>query len=107
MPRESKVELYAAIRRDSRAGLSIREIARKHRVGNHTIAAALKSAWPAPRKPYPKRSPKLDPFKPAIDVMLRSDLDAPKKQRHTVTNPSRPGRKHSPTRDSARLSWTG
>ena len=85
MPRESKVELYAAIRRDSRAGLSIREIARKHRVGNHTIAAALKSAWPAPRKPYPKRSSKLDPFKPAIDVMLRSDLDAPKKQRHTVT----------------------
>jgi transposase len=85
MPRESKVELYVAIRRDSRAGLSIREIARKHRVGNHTIAAALKSAWPAPRKPYPKRSSKLDPFKPVIDVMLRSDLDAPKKQRHTVT----------------------
>jgi transposase len=85
MPRESKVELYAAIRRDSRAGLSIREIARKYRVGNHTIAAALKSAWPAPRKPYPRRSSKLDPFKPAIDVMLRTDLDAPKKQRHTVT----------------------
>jgi hypothetical protein len=28
---------------------------------------------------------KLDPFKPAIDEMLKADLDAPRKQRHTVT----------------------
>ena len=27
---------------------------------------------------------KLDPFKPAIDDILRADLDAPRKQRHTV-----------------------
>jgi hypothetical protein len=34
----SKVELYAAIRRDIRAGLSIREAQRKHQVG-------FRSAW--------------------------------------------------------------
>jgi hypothetical protein len=26
----------------------------------------------------------LEPFKPAIDEMLRDDLDAPKRQRHTA-----------------------
>lgn len=83
-PRGSKVELYAAIRRDSRAGLSKREIERKYQVGWRTVQAALSSAWPAPRKAYPKRASKLDQFKPLIDAMLRADLDAPKKQRHTV-----------------------
>jgi hypothetical protein len=29
-------------------------------------------------------APRLEPFKAAIDAMLRSDLDAPKKQRHTA-----------------------
>ncbi|GGN93813.1 hypothetical protein GCM10010112_82500 [Actinoplanes lobatus] len=32
----------------------------------------------------PPRSSKLDPFKPVIDDILRADLDAPRKQRHTV-----------------------
>lgn len=82
--RGSKVELYAAIRRDSRAGLSNRAIERKYRVGWRTVQAALNSAWPAPRKPYPKRASKLDRFKPTIDAMHQSDLDAPRKQRHTV-----------------------
>ncbi|MER5510655.1 hypothetical protein ABT052_35805 [Streptomyces sp. NPDC002766] len=31
----------------------------------------------------PRRS-KLDPFKPVIDQMLLADLDAPRKQRHSV-----------------------
>ena len=30
------------------------------------------------------QAPKLDPVKPAIDAMLREDLDAPRKQRHTA-----------------------
>ncbi|WP_308212868.1 IS21 family transposase [Mycolicibacterium arenosum] len=84
MPQPSRVELYAAIRRDSRAGLSGREIERKHGVGRRTVNAALTSAWPAPRKQYPRRGSKLDPFKPAIDAMLRTDLDAPRKQQHTI-----------------------
>jgi transposase len=80
----SKVELFAAIRRDSRAGLSVRELARKYRVHQRTVREALTSAWPAPRKKLPPRKSRLDPFKPAIDAMLRVDLDAPRKQRHTV-----------------------
>ncbi len=45
---------------------------------------ALASAWPTPRKPSPPRQWRLDPFKPLIDQMLRVDLDAPRKQRHTA-----------------------
>jgi len=81
----SKVELYAAIRRDARAGMSARAIERKYNVGRRTIVKALSSAWPEPRKAMAPRASKLDPFKPAIDEMLRADLDAPPKQRHTVT----------------------
>ena len=85
MPPVPKVELYAAIRRDARAGMSARAIERKYRVGRRTIIKALASAWPEPRKKPPRRASKLDPFKPAIDEMLRTDLDAPRKQRHTIT----------------------
>jgi transposase len=85
MPPVPKVELYAAIRRDARAGMLARAIERKYRVGRRTIIKALASAWPEPRKKPPRRTSKLDPFKPAIDEMLRTDLDAPRKQRHTIT----------------------
>jgi hypothetical protein len=85
MPPVPKVELYAAIRRDARAGMSARAIERKYRVGRRTIIKALASAWPESRKKPPRRASKLDPFKPAIDEMLRADLDAPRKQRHTIT----------------------
>jgi transposase len=81
----SKVELYAAIRRDARAGMSARAIERKHGVGRRTIVKAVSSAWPEPRRKLPPRPSKLDPFKPVIDEILRADLDAPHKQRHTVT----------------------
>src|SRR5262245_22703630 len=84
MPPMSKVDLFAAIRRDSRAGLSVRALARKHHVSRRTVRSALSSAWPAPRRPMPPRPSKLDPFKPVIDDILRADLDAPRKQRHTV-----------------------
>lgn len=36
---------------------------------------ALASAWPESRKPLPPRPSRLDPFKPAIDEILRADLD--------------------------------
>lgn len=45
---------------------------------------ALESVWPAPRKQNPPRISRLDPFKATIDEILREDLDAPRKQRHTV-----------------------
>lgn len=83
--RPTKVELYAAIRQDLRAGTSAREIQRRHRVTWRTVKTASESAWPAPRAAYPERASKLDPFKPAIEEMLVADLDAPRKQRHTAT----------------------
>ena len=81
----SRVELYAAIRRDSRVdGLSSRDLAGKYRVGRRTVALALSSAWPEPRKKLPPRESRLDRHKEAIDRILRADLDAPRKQRHTT-----------------------
>jgi transposase len=80
----SKVDLYAAIRRDCRTGMSGRILVQKYKVSRHTVQAALTAAWPQPRKPMPPRASKLDEFKPAIDEILRADLDAPRKQRHTV-----------------------
>jgi len=81
----SRVELYAAIRRDSRVGgLPGRELAGKYRVGRRTVALALSSAWPEPRKKLPPRASRLDPRKAEIDRIPRADLDAPRKQRHTT-----------------------
>ena len=81
----SRVELFAAIRRDARVdSLSIRELADKHHVHRRTARQALASAIPPPRRTPARTSPRLEPFKAAIDEMLRTDLDAPKKQRHTA-----------------------
>lgn len=81
----SRVELFAAIRRDARVeGLSIRQLATKYEVHRRTVRQALASAVPPPRKTPVRISTVLEPFKPAIDAMLRSDLVAPRKQRHTA-----------------------
>ena len=69
-PGQSKVELYAALRRDAREGMSNRALERKYRVGWRTVQKALRSAWPQPREPHAPRRSKLDPFKPVIDQML-------------------------------------
>ncbi|WP_280435368.1 hypothetical protein [Nocardia carnea] len=79
----SRAELCAAIRRDVRAGLSNREIQRKHNVGFRTVTQARESA-PAERKKYTPRGSKIEPFTAFIDDILRADLDAPRKQRHTL-----------------------
>lgn len=82
----SRVQLYADIRHDARVeGLSIRELARKHGVHRRTVRQALAAAEPPPRKRPVRTAPRLDPYKPAIDEMLRYDLTAPRKQRHTAT----------------------
>jgi transposase len=83
-PGQSRVDLYAGIRRGARAGLSNRALQRMHGVGYRTVAAALESAWPKERKPQPKRGWRLDPYRGVIDDWLRLDLDAPRKQRHTA-----------------------
>lgn len=64
--------------------MSTRAVQAKHGVGFRTVQKALASVWPEPRKPLAPRESRLDPFKPLIDQMLRTDLDAPRKQRHTI-----------------------
>lgn len=103
MPQMPKLGLYAAIRRDHPADMTVRELVRK----------ALNSARPEPRKPLPSEP---DPYKTGIDSILRVDLDAPRKQRHTLTldtaspsaptSPSVAGRRPSPSPVSARPSST-
>ncbi|MFI2780808.1 hypothetical protein [Streptomyces sp. ALB3] len=85
MPQMSEVELYAAIRRDHRAGLKMRELERKHNVSWRTVKRAVDFVWPEPRKKLLPRPTALDPYKLVIDEMPRTDLDAPSKQRHTIT----------------------
>jgi transposase len=85
MQPRSKVDLFAAIRRDARVEkLSVRELARRHGVHRRLVREALASAWPGPRKALPPRASVLDPYKGIVDAMLRADLDAPRKQRHTA-----------------------
>jgi transposase len=79
------VELFAEIRRDARVeGCSIRELADRYHVHRRTVRQALANAIPPSRKAPARKSPRLAPFRAAIDEMLRGDLDAPKKQRHTA-----------------------
>jgi transposase len=81
---DRRLELFEAIRRDARQGESIRELAERHGVHRRTVRQAIDSAMPAPRKKPVRNSPRLDAVKPWIDEMLRVDLTAPRKQRHTV-----------------------
>lgn len=81
----TRVQLFEAIRRDARReGLSIRKLAERHGVHRRTVRAALASAVPPARKTRVSPAPKLDRWKPLIDAMLREDLTAPRKQRHTA-----------------------
>ena len=81
----SRVELFAAIRRDARVEeYSIRELARRHGVHRRTVRQALASADPPPRKTPTRVAPKLGSFVEVVDAMLVADLDAPRKQRHTA-----------------------
>lgn len=81
----SRVELFAAIRRDRRVeGSSIRELADRYHVHRRTVRQALADATPPVRKVPDRKAPRLGPFVEAVDQMLRADLTAPRKQRHTA-----------------------
>jgi transposase len=80
-----KVELFAAIRWDhQREGLGVRELARKYEVHRRTVRQAIGSPVPPDRKTPERAAPVLDAVAGLIDGMLREDLDAPRKQRHTA-----------------------
>lgn len=83
----SRVEMYEQIRRDRRNDpqVSIRTLADRYRVHRREVRHALENAVPPARKsPPPRATTVFDPVKPVIDAMLREDLAAPRKQRHTT-----------------------
>jgi hypothetical protein len=80
-----RMELFAKIRRDARVeGLSIRGLAKRYQVGRDTVRQALSDPVPPAPKTPERASPRLDPYKAAIDAMLTEDTTAPRKQRHTA-----------------------
>ena len=80
-----RVELFAAIRFDwQRNRMSVRALARKYDVHRRTVRQALVSAVPPDRKVPARAAPVLDEVRRLIDDMLREDLEAPRKQRHTA-----------------------
>ncbi len=79
------MELFERIRRDKREeGLSVRALARRHKVHRRTVRQALASAVPPPRATPPRPAPVLGPWKPLIRSWLEADRTAPRKQRHTA-----------------------
>jgi transcriptional regulator with XRE-family HTH domain len=79
------VEQFERIRRDRRdEGLSIRELAERHRVHRRTVRAALEDATPAPRRSPVRVSPAVGRYEVLVRGWLVADADAPRKQRHTA-----------------------
>lgn len=84
--RLSRVELFENIRRDRRLDplISQRALAKKYGVHRRTVRQAIASAVPPPRKTVRRKFRVLDPAAEWIDAMLREDLKAPRKQKHTI-----------------------
>ena len=80
------VELYGRVRLAVfRDGLSRREAARRFGIDRGTVAKMLEHAEPPGyRRSAPVRRPKLEAHVGFIDEILRSDLEARHKERHTV-----------------------
>jgi Mu transposase-like protein len=80
-----RVELFAAIRFDwQRNRMSIRSLARKYDVHRRTVRQAIASPLPPDRKTPVRAAPVREAVTGWIDEMLREDLAAPGKQRHTA-----------------------
>ena len=79
------VDDYAQIRAAHRDGMAVRHIARTLHVSRRKVRDALSSPEPRPyTRTKPPPAPVIAPFRALIDRVLRDDLDAPPKQRHTA-----------------------
>ncbi|WP_183091567.1 IS21 family transposase [Streptomyces radicis] len=83
----SREWIFERIRRDRRLDPTVsgRTLAQRYKVSRNTVAKALAHPVPAKRKKPPPRKSVLEPVKGFIDAMLREDLSAPKKQKHTIS----------------------
>ena len=82
---ERRVELFAAIRFDwQRYRMPVRALARKYDVHRRTVRQAIASPVPPDRKVPARAAPVREAVAGWIDEMLREDLAAPRKQRHTA-----------------------
>jgi hypothetical protein len=82
---ERRVELFAAIRFDwQRHRMPVRALARKYDVHRRTVRQAIASPVPPDRKVPVRAAPVREAVAGWIDEMLREDLAAPRKQRHTA-----------------------
>jgi transposase len=79
------VEQFEGIRRDRRLeGLSIRALARRHKVHRRTVREALASAIPAPRRVPERGRSSFGAYEATVRQWLEDDKKAPRKQRHTA-----------------------
>lgn len=79
------MELFEQIRREYCFGVgTIGGVSRKLGVHRRMVREALRGAEPAATKPQQRRLRKLDVVSDFIDQILRADLSAPPKQRHTA-----------------------
>src|SRR3981081_4393494 len=80
------VDDYLKVRHAVRIeGLSERAAARRFGSCPGTVAKRMKfSVPPGYRRKKPPAKPKLDPFIPVIERILRDDKSRPKKQQHTA-----------------------
>jgi len=79
------VELFERIRRERREEeVSIRGLARRHKVHRRTVRQAIAAALPPARKVPPRAAPLIGPHRSTIRGWLVDDLAAPRKQRHTA-----------------------
>ncbi|WP_238431522.1 IS21 family transposase [Streptomyces cavernae] len=83
---KSRAWLFEQIRRDRRADASVsgRALAKRYGVSRRTVRDALAMPVPPERKKPPPRASVLTPVAAEIDAMLRSDIEAPRKQKHTI-----------------------